>query len=70
MIILVLEYLFNCFFYSLSIYFALLLMEKTGKKRPATKLARAGLAVIWAAGATLLQLVVQATSMVYWGGSQ
>lgn len=64
MLVIILESLFNCLFYSVAIYLVLWFMEKIGKKRPANRLDRAGLAVICAAGATMVQLIAQATSML------
>ncbi|SEP00894.1 hypothetical protein SAMN04490178_108138 [Propionispora vibrioides] len=55
-----LEYLFNLIFFAISIFLGLWLMEKVGKKRPGIWQDRARLAVVLAAGATLLHLVVRA----------
>lgn len=60
-------YLSNFLFYSVMLYFSLLIMEKFNKKRPSTLFDRAGLAMVMASGATVLQLIVNAVLMVYRG---
>lgn len=61
-------YLFNFFFYTVAVYIALVFLEKIGKKRPGSWQERTSLAAVWAAGATMLQLIVHAVSAVYHGG--
>jgi len=65
MLLIALEYLFNWGFFTVAVFLALLLMEKIGKKRPGTWRDRAVLAIVMAAGATMLQLVVHAVTLVY-----
>lgn len=65
MLLIVLEYLFNWGFFTVVVFLALWLMEKIGKKRPGVWRERASLALVMAAGATLLQLIVHAATMVY-----
>lgn len=65
MLLILLEYVFNLGFFAAAVYLALLLLEKIGKKRPGTLRDRVALAVVMAAGATMLQLIVHAVSLVY-----
>jgi hypothetical protein len=67
MLLILYMYLFNFLFYSVSVFLALLIMEKFNKKRPSTLFDRAGLAMVLASGVTMLQLIVNAVSMVYRG---
>ena len=64
MLLIVLEYLFNLVFFAMAVFVALWLMEKIGKKRPGIWKERAAQAVMLAAGATLLQLLVHAVTLV------
>ncbi|SDF73012.1 hypothetical protein [Sporomusa acidovorans] len=68
MLLIALEYLFNWGFFIVAVFLVLWLMEKIGKKRPAAWRERAALAAVMAAGATLLQLVVHAVTLVYCAG--
>jgi len=67
MLLIFLCYLFNFFFYSVTIYFSLLLMEKLGKKRPSAMVDRASFAAVLAVGPTMIQLIANAASMIYSG---
>jgi hypothetical protein len=67
MLLLLWGYLFSFIMYSISIFFALLLMEIIGKKRPGTWQSRSYLAALWAAGAVMVQLIAHITSVVYLG---
>ncbi len=53
--------------YSVTVYLVLLFMEKIGRKEPGTVRERIGLAATWAAGIILVQVIVDATKMVYMG---
>ncbi|VBB09753.1 Hypothetical protein LUCI_5051 [Lucifera butyrica] len=59
------ELVFNTLFYTVSIYPALLLMEKIGKKRTGTAGERIFLALIMAAGTAIMQLVIHALLLIY-----
>ena len=63
--LILLESVFNLGFFALTMYMALLLMEKIGKKRVRTVRDRATLAIAMAAGATMFQLIVHAATLVY-----
>jgi len=65
MLLLLYGYLFNFFFYSLSVFIALFIIEKLGKIRLGTFQERAVMAVICGAGVTMLQLIANAASVVY-----
>lgn len=62
------EFLFNLCFYSFAVYLALLFMERIGKKRRATWKSRIVLAGVMAAGATIIQLIVHAVTLIYSAG--
>ncbi len=51
--------------YSVSVYIVLFFMEKTGRKEAGTIWERSGLAVTWAAGAVLVQVIAEAVRLMY-----
>ncbi len=68
MLLIFLEYVFDLCFFAVAVYLALLVMEKIGKKRPGTWRDRAPVAIVLAAGASMMQMVVHAIALVYSGG--
>ncbi|MPN46899.1 hypothetical protein SDC9_194498 [bioreactor metagenome] len=65
MLLLVYGYLFNFFFYSVSVFIALLIIGKLGKVRPSGWQERAVMAVVCGAGVTLIQLISHAATVIY-----
>lgn len=67
MALLLIGYFGSFIMYVISIFSALWLMEKIGRKQPETWQERGLLAAQWAAGVTVVQAVAQAVSMIYIG---